>query len=448
MTRPRRREVFLIGLDRFHRNKLGRLSHANECAYHALLAHDELVDRQSYNVDRLMDKALSELRAFAGPVDAVVAYMDFPASTMVPVLCRELGLPSASLESVLCCEHKYWSRLEQSKVVPDAVPRFALVDPFSSDGAPPLPLPLWLKPIKSWGSFLGFRIANRRDYGRAIETIGANIGRVAKPFNSLLRRARLPAEVADVDGYHCIAEEILSGRQCTLEGYVLGGQVRFYGAIDSIRYHNRSTFSRYEYPSRLPRAVLGRMQSIVEKAIGQIGLDRSAFNAELLWSPPQDHVALVEINTRVAQHHGDLFEKVDGRSNLEAAVEVALGREPQMLHRRGQFGVAAVFFRRELEDGLVTRVPHARRIREIERRFPSTVVHLLVRPGMRLSQLVEQDSYSYACAMTYVGARDHRELLARYSQIAPMLDFRISKRIATPRTGMPARHHGLSMEAP
>ena len=448
MTTEARRHVFLIGLDSFHRKMLAALSHADEYEFHPLLEHHELTDQASYPVDHLIDKALREIRSFPGRVDAVVAYMDFPASTMLPVLCRELGLPSASLESVLACEHKYWSRLEQSKVVPEAVPRFSLVDPFAAVDAPPLPFPFWIKPVKSWGSVLGFRIANRRDYQRALETFRANIERIGEPFNSLLRRARLPPEVAPADGCHCIAEEILSGRQCTLEGYVLGGQVRFYGAVDSIRYHNSSTFSRYEYPARLPRAVVERMQNVVQRCLGRIGLDRSAFNAELLWNASQDHVSLLEINTRVAQHHGDLFEKVDGRSNLEVAVEVALGREPVMAHRRGAFGAAAAFFWRRFEDGVVTHVPSRQRIRALERRFPSTVVELLVQRGTRLSDLVEQDSYSYACAMTYVGARDHRELLDKYAQITRALDFRFSRPVATRRPTVARRPHGLDMEAP
>jgi len=44
-------------------------------------------------------------------------YMDFPVSTMLPLICKEFGTRSPSLESLLKCEHKYWSRVEQKKVI-------------------------------------------------------------------------------------------------------------------------------------------------------------------------------------------------------------------------------------------------------------------------------------------------------------------------------------------
>ncbi len=76
---------------------------------------------------RLLEKAERRLEAFDGPVDAIVGYWDFPVSSMVPILCERHGLPTASLESVVKCENKYWSRLEQQKAC-DAHPPFALVD--------------------------------------------------------------------------------------------------------------------------------------------------------------------------------------------------------------------------------------------------------------------------------------------------------------------------------
>jgi hypothetical protein len=50
--------------------------------------------------------------------------------------------------------------------------------------------------------------------------------------------------------------------------------------------------------------------------------------------------------------------------------------------------------------------------------------------------------------MTYVGARDHRELLDKYAQITRALDFRFSRPVATRRPTVARRPHGLDMEAP
>ena len=72
---------------------------------------------------------------FDGRIDAIVGYWDFPVSTLVPILGERYGIRSTSLESVVKCEHKYWSRLEQQKVI-DRHPRFGRVD---LDSRRPLP---------------------------------------------------------------------------------------------------------------------------------------------------------------------------------------------------------------------------------------------------------------------------------------------------------------------
>ena len=75
----------------------------------------------------LLDKAQGVLDAFDGRIDAIVGYWDFPVSTLIPILSERYGTRSTSLESVVKCEHKYWSRLEQQKVT-DRHPRFGRVD--------------------------------------------------------------------------------------------------------------------------------------------------------------------------------------------------------------------------------------------------------------------------------------------------------------------------------
>ena len=64
-----------------------------------------------------------------------------------------------------------------------------------------------------------------------------------------------------------MAEELIGGRQCTLEGYIQRGRVTVYGVVDSIRDRNRSTFIRYQYPSLLPRGVQERMIRIAHRLL-------------------------------------------------------------------------------------------------------------------------------------------------------------------------------------
>lgn len=423
-TRPR--NVFLLGLNDFHRAKLATVNNAGEYHFHGLLA--EAHADADYDIPADLAAADATLKAFDGPIDAVVAYMDFPFSTMLPILCQRFGLRGPSLASVLKCEHKYWSRLQQYESIPDHAPHAVAVDPFDDDSIDRIPFgfPFWLKPIKSSGSRLGFRITDARTLRRAIRAIRAEIHVLGDPFNFVLDQADLPPEVAAVDGYHCIAEQIIGGRQCTLEGCVFEGEVQYHGIVDSIRARNRVSFLRYEYPSRLPGAVRHEMEAVGERILRHVGLNNAGFNMEFFWDRGRQQVWLVEINTRVAQHHSDLFEKVDGVSNHEVPIQVALGRRPRMPYRQGNFRHAATFFLRHYRDARVISVPDPETIAAIERDFPGTVIQLQVEPGMRLSDLFEQDSYSYALALIYMGASNRRALLQRYRDVIARLDFELA----------------------
>lgn len=422
----RRRNVFLVGLTPFHRSKLESIRNADQYRFHGLLE-----EPHDYDVPGMLRQAQAELEAFDGTVDAIAGYIDFPISTMLPILCASRGLRSPSLEAVLKCEHKYWARVEQKQVVPEAIPGFAAVDPFDQHSVDNIPLnyPYWIKPVKSSGSYLGFRITNRGMLDSAMEEIRASIGQLGGPFNFVLNQESLPAEIARVDGNHCVAEEIIGGRQCTLEGYVYKGEVCYHGTVDSIRYPNSSSFARYEYPSSLPRVVQARMAEIGRKVLKHVGFDNSGFNIEFFWDKARDHVWLLEINTRVAQHHSDLFEKVDGVSNHEVPVKLALGERPSIPDGRGRFRRAAAFFLRAFNDARVTRVPNARELGHLAARFPGTIVHPQVEAGMQLSQLHEQDSYSYNLAIVYMGAESRQKLRDNWRECARALPFEFDREV-------------------
>jgi len=425
-----RLNVFVIALDAFNKPLLERLRGAGEIAFHPLLTTEEVVISKTFDMPRLLDKARGRLRSFEGEVDAVVGYWDFPTSTMLPVLRREFGLRGPSIESVLKCEHKYWSRLEQQRVFPDDTPEFAVINPFlvSSFEPPPMAFPFWVKPVRAHSSMLGFKVENRDDLRAAMATSREHIHRLAEPFNHLMSYARLPPDIQQVDGFHCLAEEIISaGDQCTLEGYVLDGRVQVYGAVDSLREGpSESSFTRYQYPSRLGPDVLGRMEIMAEQFLHQVGFDNSAFNIEYFHDPVSGRIWLLEVNTRLSKSHAPLFELVDGVANYQVMVDVALGREPGMPKRQGHYSCAAKFMLRKHEDATVLAAPTADERRQLEAEIPG--VHILIgaEPGMRLQHLQHQDSYSFELATVFVGANSSDELEAKGRQCQERLRFRFN----------------------
>jgi|SRR5690606_24814261 len=116
------RNVFVLGLDQGNLDQLRNIPGTDDCVFHGLLTEEELVSGEQVALGELLDKAERQLADFDGTIDAIIGYWDFPTSSMVPILCRRHGLRSASLDAVVTCEHKYWSRLRQQEVIDEYPP--------------------------------------------------------------------------------------------------------------------------------------------------------------------------------------------------------------------------------------------------------------------------------------------------------------------------------------
>lgn len=423
------RNIFVVGLNAFNRERLESLRGAKHYYFHGVIEPAEVYETEIFPIEDMLNRAEAELRNFADTIDAIVGYMDFPVSTMLPLLCKRFGTRTTGLESLLKCEHKYWSRLTQREVIGNYIPRFTAFDPFDDSalsriGEAGLYFPFFVKPIKSSGSRLGFRIDSPEDFSAAVTRLREDIGLISEPFNFVLDQAHLPEAVRAVDGGYCLAEEIIGGWQCTVEGYVFQGEVVPYGIVDSIRYPQVLSFFCYRYPSRLPDRIQDKMRELSTTIMAHIGYDNAAFNIEYFWDEVQNRIWLLEINTRISQSHCDLFEKVDGVSHQQVTVDLALGQTPDMPSRQGAFAVAGKFFYRVFfVDATVSRVPSVQEIEALEREFPGTLIALQVSVGMRLSSLPEQDSYSFALAYIWMGADSDLALEDNYARLAERLTF-------------------------
>jgi hypothetical protein len=422
--------ILVVGLDDFHLAQLNTLPNAKNYRFHPLFTYQELKQYDHFPVAELLTDGIAQLQAFPGQVDAVVGYWDFPVSTVLPLLRQAVGLPTPSLESVLRCEHKYWSRLRQKDVIAKNIPQFVKVDPFAVETLEQVPLacPFWIKPVKSVLSHLGFCIDNAADFAHALRKIRAGIDRYATPFNKILAQADLPPEIQAIDGHHCLAESIISaGHQCTVEGYSSQGEVVLYGVVDSLREGPQgSSFSNYQYPSTLPQSVIDRMGEICQRLMPHLGYDNAPFNIEFFWDEAQDHLWLLEINTRISKSHAPLLYRVDGCYHHKVMIDLALGRRPEFPHRQGAYACAAKFMLRHYEDAIVTRVPAPEEIARLEAKYPFATIEIEVQRGDRLSTLLDQDSYSYEIAVIFIGGDNREDLAHKYHQLRQQLPLELA----------------------
>lgn len=266
-------------------------------------------------------------------------------------------------------------------------------------------------------------VRNESELDTAIAEIRKKIYCFAKPFNYLLQFADLPDDIAAVDGYHCIAEGIISrGLQCTLEGYVFDGKLCVYGAVDSIREgEHGSSFSRYQYPSSIPQPAQDKMIAATERLFSHIGFDNGPFNIEYYWEKESDHIWLLEINPRISKSHCPLFRNVDGMSHHQVMLDLALGKQPVFPYRQGLYRYAAKFMWRTDADALVKRVPREQEMQAITRRIKGIEILLHVNKGMRLSDLHYQDSYSFEVATVFIGGDSEQALLHKYRDVQQAL---------------------------
>jgi len=160
-----------------------------------------------------------------------------------------------------------------------------------------------------------------------------------------------------------------------------------------------------------------------------IGFDQGTFNIEFFWNHEDDSLRLLEVNSRISKSHSPLFLMVDGATNQKVVLDLALGREPAMPHRKGAHELSGKFmmrlFKDEISDGTVRKVPSKEDIERVRAAYPHAFVQPLVEEGMRLSDLKFQDSYSYEIAVVFLGADRQKQLLDRFAEVEEFLPFRI-----------------------
>ncbi|MFF4289405.1 acetyl-CoA carboxylase biotin carboxylase subunit family protein [Streptomyces sp. NPDC001633] len=416
------RNIFVLGLDDGNLPLLRKLPGARDYRFHRLLTLEEL-QAGEVSVPELLEKAQRQLDSFDGRIDAIVGFWDFPVSTFVPILGERYGTRCTSLESIVKCEHKYWCRLEQQKAIEEH-PRFGRVDLAADDPRPPdgVRFPMWLKPALAYSSELAFGVGDQEEFRAAVEEIRAGIGRVGRPFADILDRLSLPPEMAEVGAEVCLAEERLSGLQVAVEGYVHEGEVTVYGVLDSINYPDKPSFLRHQYPSTLPEPVVRRLHDVSKRLIRQIGMDAATFSIEYFYDPQTGDINVLEVNPRHSQSHAELFEDVDGVPNHHCMVSLALGRDPALPRGAGRYRTAAKWYYRTFTDGIVRQVPGAEDLARIEREIPGVRIDLRPTEGQRLSDLAEQDSYSFEVAHIFTGGDSEEELCTKYDRCVAALD--------------------------
>jgi biotin carboxylase len=359
-----------------------------------------------------------------GPIDGVLSSSDYPGAPAAAAIATRLGLPGPRPERMIAASHKYYSRIAQRRAVPDAVPRFAIVDPERPDAELPIGFPCFVKPVKSSFSVLARRIESREALAAflAAPALREFTGEYMHLFGRLVRGlTTLP-----LDGRFFIAEELIGGRPVTVEGWSCEGEVEVLGIVDSGIDPATKSFLRFDYPSAFPEPVQARMADVARRAVRELGLERTLWNVEMTWDPAADRVAIIEVNPRLCGQFADLYQKVDGTNGYEVALALALGERPRPRRREGAFAAAASFPLRVFEECRVLAAPDPAEIAAAEAACPGALVWSECAPGEELADFEQdEDGASHRYAIVNLGGASRADLDTRLAALRARLGWRM-----------------------
>lgn len=355
-----------------------------------------------------------------GRIDAVLSASDYPGATVASAIATRLGLPGSRPERVLRASHKYYSRRAQREVVPDAVPRFALVRPGSSAQVP-LPFPVFVKPVKGSYSVLARRVKSPSELEDFLAE--PEVREFTNDYLAIFNRLVAALTPFEYDGRWLLVEELLHGRLVTLEGFVCDGDVELLGIVDSVL-HPQGSFARFDYPSSLPPEVQARMQRIARLVIRQLGLDWTLWNVEMIWDAKRDSVHIVEVNPRICGQFADLYQKVDGTHGYAVALSLARGIRPMLERGTGRYRLASSHPLRVLEPVRVAQAPQPADVAAAAALFPQTLVWNEVATGDRLENFSrDEDGASFRYGVVNLGADTAEEREQRFGAVCARLGY-------------------------
>jgi ATP-grasp domain len=374
----------------------------------------------TFNARRFVDRMITRYRGTG--LAAVVTSDEQFGPFLASLIAEGLGLPHTPLDAVLTLQHKYYARQAFDRIVPDCNPRYGLISRgFRSEPGVPLAFPFYVKPVKAAFSVLARRVDSYESLVRHTDFAWferAIIERLVKPFGDVMRRY----SDYTIEPFSMIAEEIVPGRQVTVNGYVRAGKVRLLGTVDSVMYPQTDQFQRFQYPSTLAPEHLARLDEVAIRVLEGVGFTHGVFNIEMRIDTATGAIGLIEVNPRAAGQFYDLFERVDGYSLFEAVLALECGEEPAIRHRAGRDAHAASFVLRDFTGEGLTRWPEARDVATLQARHRDVRIMVYPKRGVDLKREMKWlGSYRYAIAN--LGAATIEAMFHHFDRICADIDF-------------------------
>jgi hypothetical protein len=338
------------------------------------------------------------------------------------LLASKLGLPTTSTEGVLNAQHKALARTILQRELPHANVPFESF-PYTVRHAREinLPFPFFVKPVKAAYSVLARRVEDFDDLRRHLTFRPWEkyiIKRLVRPFNDVV----LKLADTDINGHYMIGEQLITGFQVNVDGYVERGQINILGIVDAVMYPGTEAFMRWEYPSRLPPEWREKIRATAAATIKALKLDHGLFNVELRICSHSGDCKVIEVNPRMAAQFSDMYDQVDGINLHDVALKLALG-EPVDARKKVTPNTFATSFVYRRFDGLPQpHFPSDAQVDALKKFDPDAQLVIFKKRGNELKREIKWlQSYRYACIN--MAAESEAALLDKYRHASKLLGF-------------------------
>jgi len=335
-------------------------------------------------------------------------------------IARKLGLPAQSARSILQCQNKYISRLKQHECVSHNLPTFCL----SSDPSKfeELTYPVFVKPVHGSLSFCAGRVSSQKELEEFIRCNKEKVRKRNGLYGYILRESNIEHELRDTYN-EFIVESIVKGDQITVDGYVFGKKIVFFGITQAVMHSNGISFMRWDYPASFSYSFYQKIYDVVEKLICGFELNTTLFNVECMVDEEKGTVFIIEIHSRLSIQFVPLIEKVTGYNPIWALFDLARGIDPLFEHKKmvTAFRYCSSCVLRREYDGKAVCVPTKKEIAQFEKRNGVSLTPL-VEKGKRLSEY-NQDSKTFRYGLIAVAGKDVDEIQKRFETIQKELSY-------------------------
>jgi len=302
------------------------LRSAPEGTQHPLLTARNIVTAPTNDVDVLLPQVERFHRALR--FDGVVTSCDYYLPTVARIAAL-LGLPGPSAEAMeSACRKDATRRVLAAAGVPG--PRFAVCadEAEAAAAARDIGYPLVVKPVDLCAGMLVRRVDDAEQLTEACRALAAF------PRNARGQRRTT----------HILLEEFLHGPEVSVETVTRRGAAHVVGVTDkSIGGAPAFVETGHMFPAALAPDDLAAATGTALRAGAALGLDDVVAHTEIKLTA--DGPRVVEVNPRPAGNRiTELVRHVTGIDLAAACVDVALGREPDLLRRDTGLRSAAIGF--------------------------------------------------------------------------------------------------------